>query len=101
MWKSRSGALAYPQGRHPELGAHLRDQVIAHLVDDIRRTLSGHRVRAERRVVGPVENHASGPVKLADGTDKAAEVDDLITELRETHRRRPRLQQEFDRARLL
>jgi len=39
--------------------------------------------------------------KLADGTDKAAEVDDLIAELRETHRRRPRLQQEFDRARLL
>lgn len=38
--------------------------------------------------------------KLADGTDKATEVDDLIAELRETHRRRPRLQQEFDRARL-
>ena len=29
---------------------------------------------------------------------KAAEVDDLIADLRETHRRRPRLQQEFDRA---
>ncbi len=38
--------------------------------------------------------------KLAAGSDRAAEVDDLITELRETHRRRPRLQQEFDRAQL-
>lgn len=36
--------------------------------------------------------------KLAAGSDKAAEVDHLIAELRETHRRRPRLQQEFNRA---
>ncbi|MGH8775338.1 MAG: DUF6880 family protein [Jiangellaceae bacterium] len=36
--------------------------------------------------------------KLAAGTDKAAEVDELVADLRETHRRRPRLQQEFDRA---
>lgn len=36
--------------------------------------------------------------KLAAGTEKAAGVDDLIAQLRETHRRRPRLQQEFDRA---
>lgn len=36
--------------------------------------------------------------KLADGTDKAREVDDLIAVLREEHRRRPRLQLEFDRA---
>ncbi len=36
--------------------------------------------------------------KLAAGTDQAAGVDDLIAELRETHRRRPRLQQELDRA---
>jgi hypothetical protein len=36
--------------------------------------------------------------KLAAGTDRAAEVDDLVAQLRETHRRRPRLQQEFDRA---
>jgi hypothetical protein len=35
---------------------------------------------------------------LAAGSDKAAEVDDLITQLRETHNRRPRLQQEFNRA---
>ncbi len=36
--------------------------------------------------------------KLAAGSDKAVELDDLIAELRDTHRRRPRLQQEFDRA---
>ncbi len=38
--------------------------------------------------------------KLAAGTDQLAEVDAFITGLREIHRRRPRLQQEFDRARL-
>lgn len=36
--------------------------------------------------------------KLAAGSMNAVEVDELIAELRETHRRRPRLQQEFDRA---
>ncbi|MGH3333393.1 MAG: hypothetical protein ACRDPJ_19015, partial [Nocardioidaceae bacterium] len=36
--------------------------------------------------------------KLAAGSDKATEVDHLLAELRETHRRRPRLQQEFNRA---
>jgi len=36
--------------------------------------------------------------KLAAGSDRAAEVDDLVADLREVHRRRPRLQQEFDRA---
>lgn len=36
--------------------------------------------------------------KLAAGSGKAVEVDAFIAELRETHRRRPRLQQEFDRA---
>lgn len=36
--------------------------------------------------------------KLAAGNEEAVEVDDLIADLRETHRRRPRLQQEFDRA---
>ena len=38
--------------------------------------------------------------KLAAGTDQLAEVDSFIAGLRDTHRRRPRLQQEFDRARL-
>jgi hypothetical protein len=36
--------------------------------------------------------------KLSAGSEKSAEVNDLIAELREFHRRRPRLQQEFDRA---
>lgn len=36
--------------------------------------------------------------KLSVGTGNSAEVDDFIADLRELHRRRPRLQQEFDRA---
>jgi tetratricopeptide (TPR) repeat protein len=36
--------------------------------------------------------------KIAAGSEHAAEVDHLIAELREANRRRPRLQQEFDRA---
>lgn len=36
--------------------------------------------------------------RLAAGSDKADDVDALIADLRETHRRRPRLRQEFDRA---
>ena len=36
--------------------------------------------------------------KLTAGSEHAGAVDKLIAELRETHRRRPRLQQEFDRA---
>lgn len=36
--------------------------------------------------------------QLSAGSAKSAKVDDLIAELREIHRRRPRLQQEFDRA---
>lgn len=35
---------------------------------------------------------------LASGSPQAAEVDELIADLRETHRRRPRLQLEFDKA---
>ena len=38
--------------------------------------------------------------KLSAGTDQLADVDAFIAGLRETHLRRPRLQQEFDRARL-
>lgn len=38
--------------------------------------------------------------KLATGTAKAGEVDELIMQLRDEHRRRPRLQREFDKARL-
>ena len=36
--------------------------------------------------------------RLATGSPQAALVDDYIRQLRETYRRRPRLQQEFDRA---
>lgn len=36
--------------------------------------------------------------RLASGSERALEVDDLIARLRDLHRRRPRLQQEFDRA---
>lgn len=36
--------------------------------------------------------------KLSAGSEKSAEVNDLIADLREIQRRRPRLQQEFDRA---
>jgi hypothetical protein len=36
--------------------------------------------------------------KLSAGSEQSAEVNDFIAELRETYRRRPRLQQEFDRA---
>lgn len=36
--------------------------------------------------------------RLAAGTERAAEVDELIGALREEHRRRPRLQREFDQA---
>ena len=36
--------------------------------------------------------------RIASGTDHAAQVDTLIADLRHAHRRRPRLQQEFDRA---
>lgn len=37
---------------------------------------------------------------LASGTDSATRVDELIAELREEHKRRPRLQEEFDRFKL-
>lgn len=38
--------------------------------------------------------------RIATGTEQADTVDAFIAELRDTHRRRPRLQQEFDRAQL-
>lgn len=42
--------------------------------------------------------HLASMRRIAEGTDQAADVDALIADLRHTHRRRPRLQQEFDRA---
>ncbi|HWU60345.1 MAG TPA: hypothetical protein VN045_16600 [Microbacteriaceae bacterium] len=38
--------------------------------------------------------------QLATGTDQADDIDSFIRQLRDTHRRRPRLQREFDRAQL-
>jgi hypothetical protein len=38
--------------------------------------------------------------RIAAGVGKETEVDEFIGQLRETHRRRPRLQQEFNRAKL-
>ncbi|MGQ0843358.1 MAG: hypothetical protein ACT4QF_04405 [Sporichthyaceae bacterium] len=35
---------------------------------------------------------------FAAGSEQASEVDDFVATLREEHRRRPRLPQEFDRA---
>ena len=52
-----------------------------------------HRYRAAARRLATMR-------RLAAGTDHASNVDALIADLRHTHRRRPRLQQEFDRAHL-
>lgn len=38
--------------------------------------------------------------RLAAGSDRADDIDDFIAQLRDMYRRRPRLQQEFDRAKL-
>jgi uncharacterized Zn finger protein len=64
----------------------LRDLVLADLRDADARGYQ-HAARRLRRMRG-----------LAARTDRAAEVDDLIKMLREEHRRRPRLQREFDQA---
>ena len=64
----------------------LRDLVLADLRDTDARAYK-HAARRLRRMR-----------RLAAGTDRAAEVDDLIKTLREEHRRRPRLQREFDQA---
>lgn len=67
--------------------------ILARLVDqDLTRTGAQHYRSAARRLVTMRA--------LAAGTPNAADIDHHIAELRYTHRRRPRLQQEFDRARL-
>lgn len=38
--------------------------------------------------------------RLAAGSDRARDIDDFIAQLRDTYRRRPRMHQEFDRAKL-
>ncbi|MGQ0844379.1 MAG: DUF6880 family protein [Sporichthyaceae bacterium] len=55
-------------------------------------------VRADARNYQIAARRLKTMRKLAAGTEKASEVDDLVAGLREEHRRRPRLQQEFDRA---
>jgi hypothetical protein len=43
--------------------------------------------------------HRLAPIRtLAAGSDQAADVDNLVAPLRGTHNRRPRLQQEVNRA---
>lgn len=64
-----------------------------------------HRRLVERELVDAGAQHYRLAAKrlakmrtLAAGTAVALDVDDLIADLRQTHRRRPRLQREFDRA---
>lgn len=65
--------------------------VLATLVEHQLTQADAQRYRAAARYLARMR-------RLAAGTDRAPEVDDLIVELRQAHRRRPRLQQEFDRA---
>ena len=65
--------------------------VLTELVENELTEADAHRYRVAARRLKKMR-------KLAAGTERAAEVDEFIAELRETHRRRPRLQQEFDRA---
>lgn len=65
--------------------------VLSELVENELTEADAHRYRVAARRLKKMRKHAAG-------TEKAAEVDEFIAELRETHRRRPRLQQEFDRA---
>ena len=61
-------------------------QVLAHLE---------HADAQHYRTAARLLAHVHG---LASGTDQAGSITTLIAELRDTHRRRPRLQQEFTRA---
>jgi hypothetical protein len=65
--------------------------VLARLVDNELTKASAQHYRIAARRLAKMR-------KLASGSAEAAGVDKLIAELRQTHRRRPRLQQEFDRA---
>jgi hypothetical protein len=66
-----------------------------------------HRQLVESTLTTPDAHHYREAAKrlarmrrLARGSDRELDVDGFIAELRDTHRRRPRLQQEFDRAHL-
>lgn len=56
--------------------------------------LPAHQRLVENELVQAGAHH----YRLAAGAEQAAAVIDLVADLRETHRRRPRLQQVFDRA---
>jgi len=55
-------------------------------------------VRADAQRYRPAPRRLATMRKIAAGTSRAADVDAWVEELRENHRRRPRLQQDFDRA---
>lgn len=65
-----------------------------------RRLVEHHLVEADAANYRRAAKRLATMRKLAAGTEQEVEVDAFIAALRETHRRRPRLQQEFDRARL-
>ena len=65
--------------------------VLTELVENELMEADAHRYRVAARRLKKMR-------KLASGSEKATDVDKFIAELRETHRRRPRLHQEFDRA---
>ena len=65
--------------------------VLTELVENELTEADAHRYQVAARRLKKIR-------QLAANSEKAAEVDEFIAELRETHRRRPRLQKEFDRA---
>ena len=65
--------------------------VLARLVDNEQTEAGAQHYRIAARRLAKMR-------KLATGSAEAAGVEELIAELRQTHRRRPRLQQEFDRG---
>lgn len=62
------------------------------------RLVDAELIEAGARHYQVAARHLKKMAQVAAGTDKEVMVDDFIAELREIHRRRPRLQQEFDRA---
>jgi hypothetical protein len=66
----------------------------------LRRLVLGSLAEADARSYQHVARLLRRMRRIAAGTEHAAGVDDLIACLREKHRRRPRLQREFDAAKL-
>lgn len=66
----------------------------------LQRLTLGDMVEAKAQNYRSAARRLSKMRRLTAGTEQAADVDAFIAELRETPRRRPRLQQEFDRAAL-